>query len=116
MQIFIPIILNIVYPGSGYLYLKDDFRKTIAKFLVFVWTYVLVNVIFALAQAFSTGNFYLFNSGNSFSNDFFSGIPNEDILGIPSLAWGMWGFMIYDTYNLAKSKVRSSTRKVVARH
>lgn len=96
MRTFKAILLNIFYPGTGYLYLKDDFRKTIAKFLIFAWTFFIVNIIYNLFRAFVGGEHYLFSGSNEF--------PNQDFLGIPSLAWGMWGFMIYDTYRLAKEQ------------
>jgi uncharacterized membrane protein len=96
MQTFIPILLNVVYPGSGYLYLKDDYRKTIAKFLVIIWSLFLLTLIYNLVRAFMTGEFYLFVSNNDF--------PSSDPLGIPMLAIAMWSFMVYDTYKLARSK------------
>ena len=88
MQIFIPVLLNIVYPGSGYLYLKDDFRKTIAKFLVFVWTLFIIGVLSGIGKSL------------------IAGYSQTYAFDIPDLAWLMWGFMVYDTYRLAKSKAK----------
>jgi hypothetical protein len=86
MQTLKAIVLNIIYPGTGYLYLKNSFRKQIAIFLICVWTLFLSGIIYELIKAWVTNNPYLFNS------------PME----VPFLAVIMWGAMIVDTYFLAK--------------
>ena len=93
MKTFTAILLNIFYPGTGYLYLKDDFRKTIAKFLVFAWTLVIFGVAFELTKQLLSGNVYMFNSEMS----------------VPVLGVAMWGFMVYDTFKLAQSQKNKHT-------
>jgi hypothetical protein len=89
MKTFVAIILNIFYPGAGYLYLKDDFRMTIAKFLVFCWTLVIFGVTSQLIGQAIDGNVSIINTDFS----------------IPPLAVGMWCFMIYDTLKVVREKV-----------
>ncbi len=85
MKKFTAIILNIVYPGAGYLYLKDPERDTIAKFLVLVWTALVAILIYQLIGGLITGNFYWFGSD----------------MRVPILAVIMWGAMCIDTYRRA---------------
>lgn len=92
MKTFTAIILNVVYPGTGYLYLKDSERKTIAKFLVFVWTLFIVAVFYQLIKSLIIGNFYLFSGDNE----------------IPFLAVAMWLGMSVDTYFLAKKSEKQA--------
>lgn len=96
MKTFTAIVLNIVYPGAGYLYLKDAFRRQIAIFLASIWTLFLGGVAYYFVKALITNDSYLFTE------------PIE----IPFLAYAMWIFMCVDTYLLAKNqKINQPHRK-----
>jgi len=104
MKTFTAIALNIVYPGAGYLYLKDDFRKTIAKFLVFVWTLFIATILYMLVEALISGNFYRFNLVGD-------GTVENPGAQVPFLAIAMWGFMVYDTFKLSRSLESKNIRR-----
>lgn len=88
MKTLTAVALNTIYPGLGYLYLKDDFRKQIAKFMVFAWTVILIGSIYSFIEAHFTGRQTMF----------------IDDGGIPFTAVIMWGYMIYDTYKLSRNQ------------
>lgn len=94
MKTLTAVTLNIVYPGAGYLYLKDSFRRQIAIFLVAVWTLLLGAILYQLIRGLFTGDSYFFMS------------PIE----IPFIAVAMWCFMCVDTYFLAKKSKGKSTK------
>lgn len=94
MKTFTAIILNIIYPGTGYLYLKDSFRRQIAIFLVAIWTLFLVSTVYLIIKSLITNDPYIFSS------------PME----VPILATILWAYMSVDTYLLAAKKYsRKST-------
>lgn len=82
------ITLNIIYPGAGYLYLRDSDRRPIALFLTLIWTILVATVIYELIKGSISGQFYFFAS------------PVE----LPALAVVMWVVMCIDTYRLARRK------------
>jgi hypothetical protein len=81
------IALNMVFPGTGYLYLKDPVRRPMAIFIAIVWGLFLVGALWSIFQYY-TSNPYIFNTNNS----------------IPILAALMYIAMIVDTYRLANKK------------
>lgn len=88
MQTFTAVILNIVYPGAGYLYLHNSERRPIAIFLASLWTTFMIFLLYQLVRAMLSGNYSMF----------------QGEMGFPGLAIFMWALMAFDTYNLSKKR------------
>lgn len=93
MKTFTAIILNIVYPGAGYLYLRDPIRRPAALFMVTIWTLFVGGLTYVLIRSVVTSDFSAFAGAT----------------WLPSLlVVALWVWMCVDTYFLARKLGRAS--------